>query len=104
MMRFLLAGIVALLPLNTHAESPGCAQAEESELSRAADPSNAEHHADPQSVIEFGLNPNPYHPASPTNFEALLEPNLFVQGQQGLVLYDARSHNPVAVYDSEPDR
>lgn len=99
MIKLLLAGIFSLLPLNVHAEPPGCTQAKESESSRAADPSAAEHHADPQSVFEFGLNPNPYHPASPTNFEALIGPYLYVQGQRDRVLYDARSNNLLDVYD-----
>lgn len=98
MIKLLLAGIFILLPHIAQAESLTCAHAEESSL--AADPSEAEQYADPHGFIEFGLSPNPYSPASPTNFEALIGPYLNVQGQRDIVLYDTRSHNRFAVYDS----
>ncbi len=47
MIKLLLAGILILLPHIAQAESLTCAHAEESEPSLAADPFEAEHHADP---------------------------------------------------------
>ena len=99
MIKLLLAGILILLPHIAQAESLTCAHAEESEPSLAADPFEAEHHADPHPFFEPGLYPNPYSPASPTNFEALIGPYLYVQGQRDRVLYDARSNNLLDVYD-----
>ena len=72
MIKLLLAGILILLPHIAQAESLTCAHAEESEPSLAADPFEAEHHADPHPFFEPGLYPNPYSPGSPTNFEALI--------------------------------
>lgn len=88
MIKLLLAGIFILLPHIAQAESLTCAHAEESSL--AADPSEAEHHANPHPFFELGLYPNPYSPASPTNFEALIGPYLYIQGQRDIVLYDTR--------------
>gem|GEM_PF-6039580 len=91
-MRFLLAGILILLPHITQAESPNCTQVEESPSNRATDHSDAEDDADSHRFIGFGLSLNPYSPASPTNFEALIGPYLYVQGHQSIVLYDNGSH------------
>ena len=75
MMRILLAGILILLPLIAQAEPLDCLGVE---IERCVDPS---------SLIELEVYQNPYSPASPTNFEALIGPYLYVQGRQGNVLY-----------------
>jgi hypothetical protein len=100
-MRFLLAGILILLPHITHAESPNCTQVEASSSNRAADPSDAEHDAASHRFIEFGLSLNPYRPASPTNFEVIIGPYLHVQGRQGIILYDTGSYGAHSSLDAD---
>lgn len=86
-MRFLLAGILVILPSIAQTRSLNCANLDQAELCLEADSADAEHHGDLHSPIELGPYPNPYSPASPTNSEAFLEPYLFVQGRGGIILY-----------------
>ena len=40
-------------------------------------------------AIESWLSENPYHPSSATHFEVLVSQYLFVQGEEGIMLYDS---------------
>jgi hypothetical protein len=88
-MRFLLAGILAILPLTAQAESPVSTNAVESDADSVAPPSDTEYHCHPHNPIdEVRFCGNLYSPASPTNFEALIGPYLYVQGRGDIILYD----------------
>lgn len=100
-MRFLLAGILGLLPLNTQAASYDSAHIGEPNSSAVTDPSDTRHPVEPPSLDdEVGLRVNPYSPLSPTNFEALGGPYLYVQGREGTILYDPNLPNPTKVNDA----
>ncbi|MGE0470130.1 MAG: hypothetical protein Nkreftii_001894 [Candidatus Nitrospira kreftii] len=91
-MRFLLAGILGLLPLTIHAASPDCPHIVEPGSATATDRSTTESPVvSPSLEGEVRFSGNPYSPASPTNFEPLIGPYLYVQGQEGIVLYTSRS-------------
>jgi hypothetical protein len=102
-MRFLLAGILVILPSIAQAQSLDCANLDQVEPCLKADSTDAELHGDPHSPIELGPYPNPYSPTSPTNFEAFLEPYLFVQGREGIILYAPRFPSRFDVSDQERD-
>jgi hypothetical protein len=90
-MRFLLAGILAILPLTAQAESSVSTNAVESDADSVATPSDTEYYCHPHNPIdEVRFCSNPYSPASPTNFEALIGPYLYVQGRGDVILYDPR--------------
>jgi hypothetical protein len=98
-MRVLLAAILTFLPVVAQGKSfAGMGNDEpDSHLQTDLLP------ADQPGVLtdEFWLSGNPYSPASPTNFEAFLEPYLFVQGREGIMLYDPRSPSTFTVSDRE---
>jgi hypothetical protein len=100
-MRFLLAGILALLPLNTQAASSDCMNIAEPGSCAEADLSNAELQVDPHSLADdVSFSGNAYSPASPTNFEPFIGPYLSIQGQRSIILYDPRSPNTTTAKDS----
>lgn len=87
-MRFLLAGILGLLPFTTHAASSDCPHIVEPGSATATDCSATESPVvSPSPEGEVWFSGNPYSPASPTNFELLIGPYLAVQGREGIVLY-----------------
>ena len=93
-MRFLLAGILAILPLATPAESFASMNAGESDSESVAPSSDSEQYCDVYRPEDAGGScRNPYSPASPTNFEALIGPYLQVQGRRDVMLYDSRFLN-----------
>lgn len=103
-MRFLLAGILALLPLNTQAASSDCMNIAEPGSCAEADLSNAELQVAPHSLAdELRFSGNPYSPASPTNFEPFIGPYLSIQGQRSIILYDPRSPDTTTANDSGQD-
>ena len=70
-MRFLLAGILALLPLTAQADNSDNLKAAEVEPNSAAVPPEGVSPPELEHVIEpGGPYGNPYSPASATNFEA----------------------------------
>ena len=90
-MRFLLAGILAILPLTAQAESLAFMNAGEPDSEPVATLSDTENYCTSQSAEdEGGFCRNPYSPALPTNFEALFGPSIHVQGPWGVILYDPR--------------
>ncbi len=90
-MRFLLAGILAILPLTAQAESLVFMNAGESDSESVAPLSDTEQYCDSHSPEdEVAFCRNPYSPASPTNFEALIGPSIHVQGRRDVMLYDPR--------------
>jgi hypothetical protein len=72
MMKLLLAGVLALLPLTAQAESLGNLSANEFDPNSVANLAGAGIPNDPDSVInDVGPYGNPYSPSSATNFEAI---------------------------------
>ncbi len=91
-MRFLLAVILGLLPLNTQAASFDRTNILEPGSCAATDLSGEESYVAPHGLSdEVRRSWNPYRPASPTNFETLIGPYLSVQGREGVVLYSPLS-------------
>jgi hypothetical protein len=104
-MRFLLAGILALLPLNTQATSSVCMNIAKPGSCAETDLFNAELHVAPYGLADdLRLSDNPYSPASLTNFETLIGPYLYVQGREGIVLYDPLSSPTADVRNGELNR
>jgi len=104
-MRFLLAGILGLLPLNTQAASFDCANIVAPGSCAATDLSEEEPYVATHGLSdEVRPSGNPYSPASPTNFETLIGPYLYVQGREGIVLYDPRSSPTSDVRNGELNR
>jgi hypothetical protein len=103
-MRFLLAGILAFLLLNTQAASSDCTNIVEPGSCAETDLSNAEPHVAPHSLADdLRLSGNPYSPASSTNFEPFIGPYLYIQGQRSIILYDPRSPDTTTANDSGQD-
>jgi hypothetical protein len=93
-MRFLLAGILAILPLTAQAESLVFMNAGESDSESVTTLSDTQQYCNSHSPEdEVAFCRNPYSPASPTNFLALIGPYIYVQGQRDIILYDP--HFPV---------
>jgi len=89
MMRFLLAVIFTVFPLTIHAQLLDVPHSSSSTPNVRADSADAWNEADMDNAInELSPYGNPYAPASPTNFEALIRPYLDLQGQQGILLHD----------------
>ena len=104
-MRFLLAGILALLLLNTQAASSDCTNIVEPDSCTTTDLSDAERQVAPHSLAdELRLSGNPYSPASPTNFEPFTGPYLYVQGREGIVLHDPLSSPTADMRNVELDK
>ena len=90
-MRFVLAGILAILPLTAQTESLAFMDIGESDSESAAPLANTEHECNvlgPED--EVGFCRSPYNPASPTNFLTLIGPYSDVQAQRDLVLHESR--------------
>lgn len=88
-MRFLLAVILAILPLTAQTESLAFMDTGESDSESAATLSDTEQYCNllnPED--ELGFCRNPYSPASPTNFLAVIGPYSYVQEQRDIILYD----------------
>ena len=90
-MRFLLAGILAILPLTAQAESLVFMNDGEPDSEPVATLSDTENYCTSQSPEdEGGFCRNPYSRGSSTNFETLIGPSIHVQSPWGVILYDPR--------------
>ena len=94
-MRYLLAGILTLLPLAAQAESLVDTGADRAESPPLADLSDTTSRISLADVV--GSSNNPYDPASPTNFETFIGPYLYVQGKTGVILYNPLSRGTADV-------
>ncbi len=104
-MRFLLAGILGLLPLTAQAASFGCTNVVGPGSYAATDLSDEAPYVSPHGLSdEVRPSGNPYSPASPTNFETLSGPYLYVQGREGIVLYNPLSSPTADVRNRELSR
>lgn len=97
-MRFLLAGILAILPLTAQTESLAFMDTGESDSESAATRPDTEQYCHLLGLEdELGFCRNPYSPASPTNFLALIGPYRYVQEQRDIILYSPRFPGMFAV-------
>ncbi len=91
-MRFLLAGILGLLPLSTHTASPDCTNIVEPGSCAATDLCDAEAQVAPHTLPDWvRRSGDAYSPAPPTNFETLIGPYTYAQERDGIVLYSPLS-------------
>jgi len=104
-MRLLLACLLALLPLISHAEDLGTLSTNEVDPNFLPNPFGTGNPSDPNSVTnELGRYGNPYSPSSATNFEAITAPRLPDQegndrGRLSMNQYDPDSvSNPYGRY------
>jgi len=92
-MRFLLAGILTILPLTAQTESFAFMDIGDSDSESAATRPDTEQYCHLLGLEdELGFCRNPYSPASSTNFLALIGPYISVQERRDTILYEPRFH------------